>query len=283
MFSRQHRKARILFAVSDVLLTTLAFEAAYRTRVLLPLEHVFYIVAPLKALVLGCALFLWVLAGVWLKVYEKLDSSDPRVILRDSFQQSAYSALGLVVFQYIMRLDLSRLFLSLFVVYAWIFLLVFRLTAGRLVGIVTREFGGPHYVMVAGTGERAVRIAQALEHSARYGIRLRGFLANEPGAPRSLKLESEYPVYPIGDLAQLLSRNVIDEVIFAVGSESLGALEEVFLLCDEEGVRTRVAVDFFPHVNSEIYLERLGYTPMLTFSAAPHDEILLLIKRVIDM
>ena len=34
---------------------------------------------------------------------------------------------------------------------------------------------------------------------------------------------------------------------------------------------TRVAVDFFPHVNSEVYLDRLGFTPLLTFSAAPHD------------
>ena len=38
-------------------------------------------------------------------------------------------------------------------------------------------------------------------------------------------------------------------------------LEEAFLLCDEEGVRTRVAVDFFPHVNSTVSLDRFGDTP----------------------
>ena len=81
----------------------------------------------------------------------------------------------------------------------------------------------------------------------------------------------------------LLRQHVIDEIIFAVGSARLAELEEVFLLCDEEGVRTRVAVDFFPHVNSEVYLERLGFTPLLTFSAAPHDEIRLLVKRAIDV
>ena len=48
-------------------------------------------------------------------------------------------------------------------------------------------------------------------------------------------------------------------------------------------MRTRIAVDFFPHVNSEMYLERLAFTPLLTFSAAPHDEIRLLAKRVIDV
>src|SRR6202022_772245 len=43
----------------------------------------------------------------------------------------------------------------------------------------------------------------------------------------------------------------------------------------------RVVVDFFPHVNSQVYLDRLGSTPLLTFSAAPHDEIRLLLKRAI--
>jgi exopolysaccharide biosynthesis polyprenyl glycosylphosphotransferase len=71
--------------------------------------------------------------------------------------------------------------------------------------------------------------------------------------------------------------------LFAVGSDRLAELEEVFLLCDEEGVRTRVAVDFFPHVNSSVYLERLGSVPLLTFSAVPHDEIRLMLKRGIDI
>src|SRR5690348_16584921 len=60
-------------------------------------------------------------------------------------------------------------------------------------------------------------------------------------------------------------------------------LEDVFLLCDEEGVRTRVAVDFFPHVNSTVTLDRLGPTTHLTFSAAPYDEVRLLVKRLTDV
>jgi exopolysaccharide biosynthesis polyprenyl glycosylphosphotransferase len=42
-------------------------------------------------------------------------------------------------------------------------------------------------------------------------------------------------------------------------------------------------VDFFPHVNSEVYLDSLGAVPLLTFSAAPHDEIRLLAKRLTDV
>ena len=282
MFSRQ-RKARVLFGLSDIILAALAFEAAYRTRAILHLEHLFFLSVEKKALVLGFTLLAWVSIGLGLEVYEKLDAGHPLVIIRDSARQCAYGVVCLILFEYVLRLDLSRFFLVLFSAYAWVLLLLFRLMAGRLVGIIRREFAAPHYVMVVGTGERAIRLAEALEQSADYGIRLRGFLTESPGAPAEIALRSVHQVRPIRDLPAILQQHVVDEVLFAVASESLADLEEIFLLCDEEGVRTRVAVDFFPHVNSTVSLDRFGATPLLTFSAAPYDEIRLLLKRVVDV
>jgi len=283
MFSRQ-RKARVLFGLSDILLVTLAFEAAYQTRSILPLKHNFFLTAEKMTLVLGFSLLAWVTIGLWLEIYEKLDSGHPRIILRDSVRQCAYAALCMVVFEYLLRLDLSRFFLVLFSAYAWAVLLVFRLTAGRVVGVIRREFAAPHYVMVVGTGERALRMARALEESTEWGVRLRGFFSEQTDTRLSkIELRTVYPVHPVADLPSILRRHVVDEIIFAVGSECLAELEEIFLLCDEEGVRTRVAVDFFPHVNSTVSLDRFSGTPLLTFSAAPYDEIRLLVKRLIDV
>jgi exopolysaccharide biosynthesis polyprenyl glycosylphosphotransferase len=109
-------------------------------------------------------------------------------------------------------------------------------------------------------------------------------LSDQPvEAPAEISLRAGYRVRPIAELSAILRQHVIDEIIFAVESDRLSELEEYFLLCDEEGVRTRVAVDFFPHVNSTVSLERLGATPLLTFSAAPYDEIRLLLKRAVDI
>lgn len=284
MFSRQHRKARVLFGLSDLVLTTLAFQAAYVTRTSLELERVFYLSVRDKALVLGFALLAWLVMASWLRVYDKLNAGDPRVILRDTVRQCGYAGVCLVVFEYLLRLDLSRPFLLLFFFYAFLFLFLFRLVAGRGLGVIRREFAGPHYVVVVGGGERALRLGRLLERSAQYGIRLLGFLDEECSGAREVSLSSRaYPSWPLSELPRLLERRVVDEILFAVPSEKLGELEEVFLLCDEEGVRTRVAVDFFPHVNSTVYLETLGYTPLLTFSAAPHDEVRLMIKRAVDV
>ena len=284
VFHRHHRKVRVLFALADVLIATLAFEAAYQTRIRLPLENVFFLQVPVKALLVGAVALLWPLFGYWLNIYDRLDSANPRVIVRVSFQQTALGVIGLVLVEYMLRLELSRSFTALFATYSFLVLCLCRWKAGAAMGWVRREFGATHYVLVVGTGERARNLGRALEQSARYGIRLVGFLdeTNQP-ALQQIELSRAYPLHPISQLPSLLEHTVIDEVLFAVDSRRLDDLEEVFLLCDEDGVRTRVAVDFFPHVNSEVYLDRLQQTPLLTFAAAPHDEILLFVKRVFDV
>jgi len=284
VFSRHHRKVRVLFALSDILLTTLAFEAAYQSRLRLDLTNTFFINVPEKALLLGYSVVIWVALGYWFNVYDRLDSAHPRVILRDTFRQCALGCIAVILFEFVLRLDLSRLFLSLFAIYGWMLLCLFRLKAGSVVGVIRREFGALRYVLVVGTGESAQKLGESLEASQHYGIRLVGFLADIEGeAPPNIRLKNVYPVSRLDRLPELLKRHVIDEIIFAVDSRRLADLEETFLYCDEEGVRTSVAIDFFPHVNSEVYLDRLADAPLLTFCAAPHDEIRLMLKRGTDV
>ena len=283
MLNDRHRKARVLFGLSDIALIALGFWAAYQIRLWLRLEHLFYIEFPTQVLLLGYCALSWLLIGLWLQVYDRLDSGAPRTILRDTFRQCVYGAICVVLFEFSLRLDLSRPFLAMFAGFTWVFLCLFRLTAGSLAGVARREFGGPHFVMIVGLTERARKLGAELERSAQYGIRLVGFLALGPTEMIEVQLDAAYKIYPVEDLREILRRQVIDEIVFAVGSDRLAELEEVFLLCDEEGVRTRVAVDFFPHVNSKVHLDQFGSTPLLTFSAAPHDEIRMLVKRATDI
>jgi exopolysaccharide biosynthesis polyprenyl glycosylphosphotransferase len=84
-------------------------------------------------------------------------------------------------------------------------------------------------------------------------------------------------------ISKVLNEHVIDEVIFAVSKEALARLEEIFLLCEEDGIKTRVMLSFFPHVTSKIYLEALKGLPLLTFSTTPENDYLLFIKSTIDL
>ncbi len=285
MFRGQRHRVRILFGTADVVLIALAFWVAYLIRARLNLENDFYILRPVAASLLIWSMVVWVATGAWWETYDRIDATDPRIILRDAFRQCLVGATSVILFQYFWRLDLSRLFVALFALCTWFLLCLFRLNAGRLLHVVRREFTQPHYVMVVGLGDAALRLGRQLEEAgASHGVRLRGFFADSPDAPSApIELGESYPVHAITRLPELLRSHVIDEIIFATDSRRLADLEEVMLLCEEEGVRTRIAVGFLPHVNSRVYLDRLGTSPLLTFSSTPHDEIRLLVKRVTDI
>jgi len=284
VFHRHHRKLKILHGLADATLVALAFEGAYQTRLHLDLERIFYLVPPVKALLLGSAALSWPIIALWLKIYDRLEAAHPRVILRDCFRQCALGTVAIVLIEFTLRLDLSRPFLGLLAIYSWVLMCLFRLNAGGLLGWIRKEISAPYYVLVAGVGPRARRLGESLEQASGAGIRLVGFLAaDDAPAVREMRLEALYPVYPLAELPRLLEAHIIDEIVFAVDSKRLSGLEDTLLLCDEEGVRTQVAVDFFPHVNSKMYLDRFQNTPLLTFSATPHDEVQLMVKRLLDV
>jgi exopolysaccharide biosynthesis polyprenyl glycosylphosphotransferase len=301
MFRSQQRKSKILFGLSDAALTAAAFEIAYWLRQMLPRSHYqfFFLQPDTKTLLLGFSVITWVTVGYWLNVSGQLDSARIRTILRECFRQVAYSAMALMVFLvfgHALDIPLARGFLFFFFTLSWFLLASFRIAARNLVPLLGS--GTQRHILIVGLGERAERLAGILESYFEQGVRVAGFLAPPGEFTERTELNKQrhftertqhargdrgYPVFPVEDLRTMLSRHVIDEIHFAVDSEKLAALEEVFLWCDEEGVCSRIAVDFFPHVNSNVALERLGGTPLLTFSAAPDDEVLLLAKRVIDV
>jgi exopolysaccharide biosynthesis polyprenyl glycosylphosphotransferase len=281
VFSRQTRKLRVLFLLADFLLVWLALEAAYATRSSLPLERIFYLEDNVKALLILFSQIAWITAGFWSGAYDRLGGFRANAVFRQTLRQSALAALTVVLFDFLRRLDLSRPFLGLFFVYAVVFLLCFRLLALAIMPRLSRGLSPTRIVYVAGDGQAASQVARLLLESAHFGLQFAGFLGSHPRAQASPDLP--FPVFPISSLSELLHRQVIDEVVFAGSSEELATWEDAFLLCDEVGVRTRISVDFFPHVNSRIYLDRLGPLPLLTFAGAPHDEFRLVLKRAIDV
>lgn len=247
MFGSAQRKLKILFGLSDVVLTVLAFVLAYTFRRDLRLDHEFFFTADQIVILLAFSSITCVTLGYWQNIYGKVDAGQVRTILADSFRQCGYEAIALILLEFSLRLDISRVFLFSFVLLNWIFLLAFRLIARNLIPMVRRRFGVLRYVLIAGQGERAQRLAASLESYHEQGLRIFGFLAC-PGEKSSAITYSkyEYPVYPLAQFQNLLRRHVIDEVHFAVDSDLLPSLEDVLLACDDEGVCSRIAADFFP-------------------------------------
>ena len=136
-------------------------------------------------------------------------------------------------------------------------------------------------ILIAGTDERARRVGQLVESYKIWGYQVVGYLSSDDGQkpPQDLKVMGS-----LKELPRLLHENVVDEIIF-LGSQrrNLEEFEELVKLCQDLGIRIRVATDFLLKINSEVSLEYLEKLPMLTFSPVPDDIIGILAKRVLDV
>jgi exopolysaccharide biosynthesis polyprenyl glycosylphosphotransferase len=175
---------------------------------------------------------------------------------------------GIILVQYLFRVELSRSFILLFFAYNFALLTLFRWNSRSLVGAFYRGFGAPYHLVIVGDPQKTDELTRALCEDSPFRIQISATIDEARCAE---------------ELPKLLAARIVDEIVFNVDGSRLSDLADVFLLCDEEGVRTRLVTDFVPHVNSEVTLDRVAGIPLLTFSAAPLDELSLLLKRFFDV
>jgi exopolysaccharide biosynthesis polyprenyl glycosylphosphotransferase len=268
VFAHHRKRIELLFAATDAVLTVLAFELAYYTRTRLGFERVFFLDGRAHFFLLLSAVLAWVVLGSLRRVYEYLDSSNAVRVLGNTFRQCLMGGIGVILVQYLFRADLSRSFVLFFFGYNFVLLTLFRWNSRRLMGAFHRGFGAPYHLVVVGNPEKLAELTRGLCQSSPFRIRIAATIDDSVCAV---------------ELPKLLANRIVDEVIFNVDGGRLSELADVFLLCDEEGVRTRLVTDFVPHVNSEVTLDRVAGIPLLTFSAAPLDDLSLLLKRFLDL
>ena len=150
MFAHQRKKIQLLFAIADALLIVLAFEAAYFTRQHLTLERVFFLQLHTHVLFVCFCAAAWVAVGSLQRVYQTLGSNRARDVIFGILRQTAVGAILFILFQYLVRLDppLSRSFLSLFLFYNCVLLVLFRWSLPFFIGAFQRGFGTPYHLVI---------------------------------------------------------------------------------------------------------------------------------------
>jgi len=173
---------------------------------------------------------------------------------------------GAVVFMlilYVGRIDqrllrddrISRFWILLFPVLSCLFLLTEKI-AIRLTSRYVRARGFNYRtVLIVGTSDAAQDIAESIHGHRFWGYRILGFLRTGSGGDGD-PWNGLFPVLgDIDDLPRVLEKNVVDDVIFAVHRRELDRLEDLFLSLQEQGIRTRFALDLFPHTRAKVQIE----------------------------
>lgn len=234
------------------------------------MPNMFFLTPHIHLLILCFAATACVSIGLVQQAYQHLKAASSIRLVWGAIRQSFTAVFLTVFFQYLLGLDhpVSRVFFFLFFVYNVFLLSVFRLLLPRFLGAFQREFGKPYHLVLVGDPDRTSTLGRQLSHASPFRIEFTAQIGTENCRDA---------------LPKLLAGQIVDEVVFDVDSSQLSELEDVFVLCDQEGVSTRIALDFFPQSNSNVTLDRVGGATLLTFSGAPLDDLRLVLKRLFDI
>jgi exopolysaccharide biosynthesis polyprenyl glycosylphosphotransferase len=292
-------RARILSVAIfslDLLLVSAAFLSAYGVRdAILPRlapqtfpSHLYALGEYLPLLPL--ALAIW---GALLLSSGRYRSHRTVPLIDEAWAIIRVCASGAIVFTlalYVSRLDerllgddrISRFWALLFAIFSCLFLLTEKL-AIRLTSRYVRSHGFNYRtVLVVGTSPTALRIADSIHGHRFWGYRILGFIRN--GHAPEEPWPSRHPILgEITDIPRIVESNVVDDVIFAVHRRELDRLEDLFLSLQEQGIRTRFAMDLFPHTRAQVQLEDLDGMPLLSFATTPTSQLQLMAKRLLDV
>jgi exopolysaccharide biosynthesis polyprenyl glycosylphosphotransferase len=290
MFREHARLFTIIQFCADIALTILAFAVAYATR--LHLDHV--LPEPLERLLnpelLSPQSYAWLVSvGIvwWMIVAKALG------LYRITIRRSGWEKIGAVVaaafllglflgfLSFALKLVMSRPLIALFVFYQAAFLSGAR----AVVALHGHQRSHPsrdrRNILIVGTSRKAREMGELISRYSDWGLRILGYVDVDPAKDRG---GTSDVLGSIEDIPTIIEDNVVDEIIF-VGSEprDLEGLDDVLAICKEQGVKTRVAADFFPVKVSHVSMEFLENVPIITFSATPDHAFELLIKRLMDI
>jgi exopolysaccharide biosynthesis polyprenyl glycosylphosphotransferase len=194
----------------------------------------------------------------------------------------------LATIAYLVPLDhLSRSWFLLFAVLSALFLVLERIFLRLLARYVRARGLNYRTILVVGTGRRAREIVATIEQHKYWGFKILGFVSD------GHRLENGWNRFPVlgtlSDLRALIEKagmgqgEAIDEIVFALTRRKLDAMRSIIMMCEELGIRTRIAMNFFSNRVARVELEDLEGVPLLTFTTTPSNESQLAMKRIIDI
>lgn len=295
--------------LGDALIVVLCFFAAYYGRgSLLVWDQTFGLrlpfagdaLAPLRQylIVLVFAVPTYLLVLNLMGAYGSMRLSSSLRLLWLSIVSSFVVFVILAAFLFLFKLNLSRTFIALFCL-----LVALSLTAQRYATLWFLRFWrrrGKNFrnVIVCGTGEQALRLAREVSQRPELGIRIRCFADLRADAQRNSMREHDFFQDRVRRFPGVLSKRIIcgtpsleralkeyaiDEVIFTDVVEVLPLVEEMVLVCSEQGVRATIAADLFSIGLVKSGLSYFGGMPLIHFQTPPGDRWELAVKRFIDV
>lgn len=145
-------------------------------------------------------------------------------------------------------------------------------------------------LLLVGGGDKLHQFIDLLESHPFWGFRIAGVISDNPKMAHGSKLSQtaqgrtrHYPIVgSLDDALSYLDQNPVDEVIFVPSAASLDRIVPLLEGCEEMGIRTRLALNFFDHRIARPSLDKFEHTALITYNPVRELNMALLLKYTFD-
>lgn len=137
---------------------------------------------------------------------------------------------------------------------------------------------GQRHIIVVGNGGIAHQYMEDVQNNPRYGIRLEGYV----GATEMSELGKYLGRYE--ELAKILEKNPIDEVVIALEPQESNYMKDVLKVVDKEGIRLSIIPFYCEYIPPYSTIEPIGHSKLIDMRATPLDNVAYaFLKRFVDV
>lgn len=282
----QPAKERVyLVAILDSVLLIISFLSAFLLRrylliTYIPTPYGVNLVYHIWLLIFAMPLF-WVV-GNQAGLYQIYSPRTVYGILWRTFR--TIGTLGLILGSLIFLLkakEVSRVLFFLFCIESFISVSIARIALKIFIEHKIKQKHFLKRVLIVGTNPKAITLRRIIESHPQEGLSVIGHIT---GPDEPSKKENEHWILGnLADLKNLLEKDVVDEVFFAIPMEKLMICDTEIAWCEEIGLTVHLKLDFEKSRLARSYSTELGGEPLLTLSPTPRDAMDLLVKRALDL
>ncbi|MGH2466538.1 MAG: sugar transferase, partial [Candidatus Limnocylindrales bacterium] len=178
--------------------------------------------------------------------------------------------------------DVSRLFLLELFAAQVVVTMGARIVIRTTLRVARAHGYSARFILIVGTGAPARAFAARIERRRDLGLRVIGHLAEGPEAP--LEVGPNPVLGRLEDIEAILHARVVDEVAICLPATSIGLVEPIARLCEEEGRIVRIPIDEVAGLTVPGgRLEDFDGLAVLSLVYGPDRIIGLLVKRAVDV
>lgn len=171
-------------------------------------------------------------------------------------------------------------------VYAWFLCIVLatilRFLLRRLQILLRSRGVGVSRVLLVGLTQTAQLVAEQIKRFPGLGYRVIGVVSEESG--KKSAFESIKVLGSLANLAGLVKRHRIDEVIFALPAKAHGKIEDLLLDLEATGVDFKIVSDLFGIITNPMTADEIYGIPVFALKEAPLSRMSArVLKRTLDL